>query len=125
MLKLVVCFCVLSACYGQDHLTCSCLKPAEIFTHPCSQTPLQTQGPPGKLGPKGEAGSRGLKGIKGEPGIPDNQQINLVRGKYQLLFFFVELLLLYQSLLRYRYAKLVKSKHSFDFQDFDFYSTKI
>ena len=91
MLKLVVCVCVLAVCYAQDHLTCSCLKPPETLHHSSSQTSMRNpQGPPGKLGPKGEAGSRGQKGIKGEPGIPDNQQINLLRGEFELSLLIFE-----------------------------------
>ena len=82
MLKLVVCVCALAVCYAQDHLTCSCSKPAEIFTHSSSQASMRNpQGPPGKLGPKG---------MKGEPGIPDNQQINLLRGEFKLSLLIFE-----------------------------------
>ena len=92
MLKLVVCIIVLAAvCCAQEHLTC--LRTDGVLNQQNPQTNQRaSQGPPGKRGAKGPIGSRGRRGQKGEPGIPDDQQINLLRSKFNTLLQEVEAL---------------------------------
>ena len=78
---IVVCF-AFSTCNAQEHLTC--LRTDDVINP--SPKPNRTnlpQGRPGRRGPPGPKGERGV-GLKGEPGIPDNSQVNMLRGK--LLF---------------------------------------
>ena len=67
------------ACNAQEHLTC--LRTDDVINPPSQPNHSNTQqGRPGRRGPPGPKGEKGV-GLKGEPGIPDNSQINMLRGK--------------------------------------------
>jgi len=74
---------VLSTCSAQEHLTC--LRTDDIISPSPPPTSNIQQGRPGRHGPPGQKGEKGMA-IKGEPGIPDNSQINLLRGIFLILF---------------------------------------
>ena len=80
--KLIIVTLLIFTCNAQEHLTC--LRTDDVLTP--TQQPLSRdqQGPPGKRGPRGEVGTAGPKGMKGEPGVPDNSEINSLRGKFSL-----------------------------------------
>ena len=71
--------------YAQEHLTC--LRTDDMLTPTRHSPPRIQQGIPGKRGPRGEAGLTGSKGEKGEPGVPDTSEINMLRGKPDILTF--------------------------------------